>query len=150
MGILLIGLFFVFSCGESAPSASLGSTGALGSNVVLADGRDWGNDAYVVNSARIDGDRLVVEVSFSGGCRDHAFVLVVSTFFKESDPVQLDVVLAHNAYGDPCEAWPTETHSFDLALVRDQYREFYGEGSGVVLLQIKDVPFDGLVYRFTG
>ena len=32
----------------------------------------------------------------------------------ESDPVELNVFLAHDAHNDPCEAYPTERYAFDL------------------------------------
>lgn len=122
----------------------------LESTVVIADGRPWGGDPYVVNSAAIDGHRLTIEVSFSGGCRRHDFTLVISTTFLESDPVQLPAVLAHDANGDPCEAYPTESHVFDLTLVRTRYRQFYGSGPGRVILRIAGVPGADLVYEFDG
>ena len=116
--------------------------------MVLADGRNLGDDPYVVNSAAVDGDRLTLSVSYSGGCRNHVFTLVISKF-QESDPVQLPAVLAHDANGDTCEAWPTESLSFDLGLVRTRYRQFYGPGPGKVVLLIRGVSGDGLVYEFT-
>lgn len=118
------------------------------SNVVLVGSGDWGDDPYVVNSAAIDGDQLTIEVSYGGGCRDHTFTLVISESFRESDPVRLPAVLAHEANGDPCEAWLTESHVFDLALVRTRYRQFYGSGSGRVTLSIEGVRGEDLVYEF--
>ena len=47
-------------------------------SVVVADGRNHGSDSYVVKSAAMDGDRLTVSVSYSGGCRSHIFTLVIS------------------------------------------------------------------------
>ena len=117
-------------------------------NVVVADGRDYGNDRYSINSAALDGDILSVSVSYSGGCRSHVFTLVIAPSFRESDPVQLPAVLAHEANGDPCEAYPTETRVFDLALVRTRYRQTYGPGPGIIVLQIDGMPGDELVYRF--
>ena len=118
--------------------------------VVLADGRDRGDDSYVVNSAAVDGDRLTLSVSYSGGCRHHVFTLVISKSFRESDPVQLPAELAHEANGDPCEAWPTESLRFDLGLVRTRYLQFYGPGPGKVVLRIRGVSGDDLVYEFAG
>ena len=142
---LLLGLLAVPSCRESAMEPDFSDT-----NVVVADGRDWGNDPYVVNSAAIDEHRLILEVSYTGGCRSHAFTLVISTSFMESDPVQLPAVLAHDANGDSCEAWLTESHVFDLARVRARYRQFYGPGPGSVVLQVEGVSGEQLLYEFAG
>lgn len=143
LAALLFGLLAAPGCGRSALDPH-----AQGANVVVADGRSWGEDHHVVNSAAIDGDRLTLEVSYGGGCRSHAFTLVISQSFRESDPVQLPAVLAHEANGDPCEAWLTESHVFDLALVRTRYRQFYGPGPGRVALHVEGVPGEHLVYEF--
>ena len=142
--VLLVSLFAASGCGES-PAAP----GAPESNVVIDDGRDWADDPYVLNSAAIDGHRLIIEVSYGGGCQRHDFTLVLSTTFLESDPVQLPAALAHDANGDACEAWLTESLDFDLALVRTHYQQAYGP-SGRVVLQIPGVPGRSLLYEFTG
>ena len=142
---LLLGLMAAPGCREFALEPDFRDT-----NVVVADGRNWGDDSYVVNSAVLDGDRMAIEVSFAGGCRNHAFTLVISRSFRESDPVQLSAVLAHEANGDACEAWLTESHVFDLALVRTRYREFYGPGPGEVLLHIEGVSGEVFLYAFAG
>ncbi len=116
--------------------------------MVVADGRDWGNDSYVVNSAAIDVHLLTIVVSFGGGCPRHDFTLVISETFKESDPVQLSAVLAHDANGDTCEAYPTESRVFDLAPIRTRYQQFYEPGPGKTALQIAGVPGVELLYEF--
>ena len=119
--------------------------------VVVAgvDDATLGDDDYVLNSATITGDTLTVSVSYGGGCETHAFTLVIASSFVESSLVRLPAALRHNANGDPCEAWLTESYAFDLALVRERYRAIYGPGAGRVALQIDGVPDDGLVYEFT-
>ena len=141
--VLLLGLLVLPGCRESTQEPDVPE-----SNVVLVGSGDWGDDPYVVDSAAIDGDQLTIEVSYGGGCRDHTFTLVISESFRESDPVRLPAVLAHEANGDPCEAWLTESHVFDLALVRTRYRQFYGSGSGRVTLSIEGVRGEDLVYEF--
>ena len=142
---LLLGLLAASGCRESPLEPDMPEN-----NVVVEDGREYGDDPYVVNSAAIDRDRLTISVSFAGGCRNHIFTLVILRSFREPDPVQLPAVLAHEANGDPCEAYPTESRVFDLALVRTRYRQFYGPGSGKVVLRTAGVPDDDLVYQFDG
>ena len=117
--------------------------------VVVADSRTWGDDSYDLNSIAIAGDRMTIDVSYGGGCRTHAFTLVLSPSFAESDPVQLAAELAHEAQADPCQAWLTEQYVFDLDLVKTRYREVYGPGPATVVLQIAGVAGGGLVYEFT-
>ena len=115
--------------------------------VVIADAAEaWGVDEYVLNAAAIVDDRLELSISYSGGCAAHQFTLVCSSFFLESDPVQLGVSLAHNANNDPCEAFPTETYHFDLNPIKTLYQTAYQQEAGVVILLLKDAP--NLVYEF--
>ncbi len=142
---LLLGLVAASGCRESTLAP-----GVPEANVVVADGRHRGDDPYFVNSAAVDGHGLTIEVSYAGGCRRHDFTLVISKTFLESDPVQLRAVLAHEANGDACEAWITESIDFDLALVRTRYQGFYGPGAGTVVLLVAGVSGDDLVYEFAG
>ena len=157
----LLALLVLAGCGETrAPGEPTpvsvgradGTTPApsqAGRVVVAGTDATLGNDDYVLNSATITGDTLTVSVSYSGGCRTHVFTLVIAASFVDSSPVQLPAVLRHDANGDRCEAFPTESYAFDLALVRARYRAAYGRGAGRVALQLDGVPGDGLVYEFT-
>ena len=158
---MLLVLLAPTGCGETRPPAeptpksvvrpdTTAPAPSQAGRVVLAgaDAR-LGDDDYVLNSATITGDTLTISVSYSGGCRTHVFTLVIAASFVESSPVRLPAVLRHEANGDTCEAWPTESYAFDLALVRARYREVYGLGAGTVALQLDGVPEDGLVYEFT-
>ena len=147
-------------CGERSPGGptpvSVGrpdgtapAPSQAGRVVVAGTGATWRNDDYVLNSATITGDTLTVSVSYSGGCRTHVFTLVIAASFVGSSPVRLPAVLRHDANGDTCEAFPTESYAFDLALVRSRYRAVYGPGAGRVALQLDGVPEDELVYEFT-
>lgn len=148
MGLLLVA---ATGCQDSERAASPGDPPPR--VVVAGDDADLGGDPYELTSAAITGHALTVSVSFAGGCQEHAFTLVIGDSFAESSPVQLPAVLKHDANGDRCEAWLTETHVFDLELIRNRYREAYGPGAGTVVLQLRgapDVPdaLVDLVYEF--
>ena len=132
------------------PDGTAPAPSQAGRVVVAGTDATLGNDDYVLNSATITGDTLTVSVSYSGGCKAHVFTLVIAASFVDSSPVRLPAVLRHDANGDTCEAFPTESYAFDLALVRARYRAVYGPGAGRVALEIDGVPDDGLVYEFTG
>ena len=146
MTVLMTALLVAPGCRETVMDPDV----PRGANVVVSQFNIWGHDDYVVNSAALDGDRLSIEVSYGGGCREHTFTLVVSETFLESDPVQLPAVLAHDANGDPCEAWLTASHVFDLAVVRAHYRRAYGPGPGRLVLQIDGVAGHEFMYEFSG
>ena len=159
---LILGLLVFGACGgtpaspTSLDSPVVGSPGdawdaaaGTGAVVVTAPGQAWRHDHYVLNSAAVAGDALTLDLSFGGGCGTHDFTLVVSASFLESSPVQLPVSLAHDANGDPCEAWLTEQYVFDLTLVKERYRDAYGPGAGAVVLLFDGFPGGRLTYEFT-
>ena len=121
----------------------------LWGEVIFADPtrNAWGTDDYVVNDPpSISGDVLTLNVSYSGGCEAHEFTLITSGVFLESDPVQLQAVIAHNANGDSCEAWITETYHFNVSPLKTRYQKAYRTETGTIVLSIKGIP--ALVYTF--
>ena len=152
--------FFVLACGSGAapgPDTSVSisaddvpPSGPRSGAVVVAEEPDrWGRDPIVINAAAIAGDTLTLSLSYAGGCERHDVTLVVSEAFRESDPVQLEVSLAHDANTDSCEAWLTGDHEFDLVVIRDHYRRTYGDGPGRIVLSLGGVPAGTLVYVFS-
>lgn len=91
-------------------------------------------DPATLVAAEVRGDRLRLQVTFGGGCREHSFALYASDAFLESDPVQLRLYLAHDARGDNCRALLARELEFDLAGVRQAYRDSYGRDGTVMLL----------------
>ena len=150
----------LWTCGESPAPAGptpISSTGAnptpsgpqTGRVVAAGAQGTLADDDYILNSAATAGDTLTASVSYSGGCRTHVFTLVVGASFVESSPVRLPADLRHDANGDPCEAFPTESYAFDLTVVKTRYRDAYGPGRGQVALELANLPGDGLIYDFT-
>lgn len=142
--ILVAAAFPVTGCrGTAAAPASPGS-------VVFGSTADRQSDPFALNSAEISGNTLTISVSFSGGCRNHVFVLTAARFFLESSPVQLPMVLTHEDHDDPCEAYPTENRRFDLTPIKERYRMAYGQDSGSVRLLLRPAPNTDqpLVYEF--
>ena len=125
------------------------SNGAQSGAVIVSDTPgDLGDDDYALNAARIAGDTLTLNLSYGGGCAAHEFTLVAAETFMASSPVQLAVHLAHDAHGDPCEAWLTTDYEFDLTAIRDRYRQQYGSAAGRIVLLLAGVPAGSLEYVF--
>ena len=118
--------------------------------VVFGSTADLPTDPFDLNAADVSGNILTISVSFAGGCRNHVFVLTAATSFRESDPVQLPMVLTHDDNNDPCEAYPTEDRRFDLTPIKERYRKAYGLDSGAVRLLLHRDPNSDqpLVYEF--
>ncbi|MFT5600494.1 MAG: hypothetical protein ACI9N1_000729 [Flavobacteriales bacterium] len=92
------------------------ASGAMIPSVIVTDGfvAPEKNHAFTVNSAKMDGHILYVEVSYSGGCEEHKFELHTNRMFMKSMPPKLGVFLKHDNGGDNCEAIETKTLQFDM------------------------------------
>ncbi len=84
--------------------------------------RPGGNGApFTINSIERNGNILLVEVSYSGGCKPHEFSAVWDGIALFTNPPIIPVILKHDANGDACEAYLTETLELDLStIVKDQ------------------------------
>ena len=138
---------------STIPSTDPSDDASIAGSVVFSQGgvdaaAQWGADDYELEAADVAGDTLAVTASYSGGCRDHRFTLVAAEVFMESDPVQLDVAIAHDADGDPCEAYLTEDYHFILDPIKARYRASYGAGAGTIVLNLGNAPGGPLVYEF--
>jgi hypothetical protein len=93
-------------------------------------------DRAAITRAVLDGDELVLDVEHSGGCAEHDFALYAGGF-RESEPVQTVLHLAHDAHGDPCRALVRRELRFHLGPLQDAYRRSYGRG-GTLVLQVAE------------
>jgi hypothetical protein len=97
----------------------------------------WPSDPLEIVAARVEGDRLLLALRYSGGCRTHGLELVASSLFMESFPVQADLLLAHDDHDDPCDGIVGREVAFDLAPLREAYDEAYPGDSGPMLLVLR-------------
>lgn len=73
------------------------------------------NDPMNIQSAKIEGNNLILEVSYGGGCEEHDFSLVGSQMISKSLPPIRSVKLIHDAHGDKCKALIMKTLTFDIS-----------------------------------
>ena len=155
--VLLLGAAALAACAEGGPDTPVAVSvddvppaGPRSGAVVVSEAPHLhGRDPFVLNDAAVAGDTLSLNLSYAGGCARHEFTLVASELFRESEPVQLPVSLAHDANGDSCEAWLTEDYEFDLSVLRDRYRRAYGDGPGRIVLLLEGAPGGPLLYVFS-
>ena len=72
------------------------------------------NDSYSIVNAFVDGNVLNLDVTYSGGCKDHAFELIGSNIVAKSLPPQRAVLLVHHGNGDDCRELMGERLKFDI------------------------------------
>jgi hypothetical protein len=140
------------SCTDGLPS----SPGLVDGDVIPSTivGRlnpsDWRLDPFVLDSVAALGDTLHLGITFGGGCRPHAFRLVMSTLFLESNPVQAQTLLSHDDGDDPCDGLLHRDVKADLAPLKDAWRLAYQQQSGTIVMQIRlpDTSFVPVRYDF--
>ena len=70
----------------------------------LGDARSKESDAYDILGARIEGNKLFIEISYSGGCANHRFECIGNEAISKSLPPQRSIKLIHNNDDDSCES----------------------------------------------
>lgn len=93
-------------------------------------------DPLTLNDVKLQRDFLVFNVSYGGGCEEHIFQLVSSSFM-ESYPVQVNILLSHEDNDDPCDMWVTETLIFNVIPLQKSYQNSYNEESGTIVMNIE-------------
>lgn len=73
------------------------------------------SDFYTINSASIEGNELLLEIEYSGGCARHDFQFVGSPALSKSLPPQRAVRLIHKNGGDQCESIVYQTIRVDIS-----------------------------------
>jgi hypothetical protein len=105
------------SCSEDDDPISPKPPGSVAPTpvVIRSDAATYGGqDPVTLQSAYLEGMTLRLEVSYSGGCKDHVFAAVSPTGILPSMPPQIAVLLRHDAGGDQCEAALRQDLSFDI------------------------------------
>ncbi|HEX8439685.1 hypothetical protein [Archangium sp.] len=82
-------------------------------------------DDIAIKSIEVQGNTLVARVMHSGGCKPHTYELLWDGTFQGSAAggAQAELVLAHDANEDRCEALLNRTASFDLTPLQQRWRE---------------------------
>ncbi len=101
-------------------------------------------DALFVESVVLEGDLLTVGVSYSGGCAEHRLGGCWNDpSFLEMDPLQTEIIIAHDNMGDKCEAEISDEVVIDLSTIR----ESVGDSANSIIVTLKG--YDGSIeYTF--
>jgi hypothetical protein len=94
-------------------------------------------DPASITGALVQGDQLLLQVRYGGGCAEHHFALYVLPIFMESEPVQVGAQLAHDAHGDACRALVGKELQFDLRPLKEAYQKAYSR-NGTLVLRLRE------------
>ena len=73
------------------------------------------SDAVVIKSVRVEGNKLFLDIQYSGGCEEHAFQFIGSPVIAKSLPPIRAVQLVHAANGDACKKLIEQTLEIDIS-----------------------------------
>lgn len=117
----------------------------------------WARDPLQIQDARVSGEVLEVDLTYSGGCGIHDFWAVAWGGWIESSPVQVWMFLSHDDHDDACDAIVQRTVRFGLENLKTAYEASYGigePGGTTLVLLLEDPQLSGppgvrsLEYRF--
>jgi hypothetical protein len=66
-------------------------------------------------SVNIEGNTMILDVEYSGGCEEHSFKLLGSEMIQKSLPPKRGIMLWHDNKGDSCRSIVNEQLKFDIS-----------------------------------
>jgi hypothetical protein len=72
------------------------------------------NDSYTISAIQIKGNKMLVDVSFSGGCMFHEFKAIGLPISNQAIQPIRQIQLSHNSNRDYCEKLLSYTLEIDL------------------------------------
>lgn len=95
-----------------------------------------------INTVRIEGNLMFLEVSYSGGCEEQAFSLVGSEMIMKSLPPKRGIRLQRDPKGDACRELVSKSLVFDITDLAYQKEE------GEVIFLLLDGFKEEIKYSF--
>ncbi len=72
------------------------------------------SDPFTISNVSLSGKNLKINITFSGGCKEHNFKLLGSEAISKSLPPQRSIVLIHQSNGDACKKLVEKTLTFNV------------------------------------
>lgn len=107
--------------------------------VSCASGEAAASDPYEIHSRSVEGDVLRIAVTYGGGCAQHDFRLCYEPALLDTDPVQINLRLDHDAHGEACRRIDREVLELDLRPLRDRV---HPDSSTIVLHLGEQIVYD--------
>ncbi len=135
------------SLGACDPPKAGDCEGECAENTLALCEQGPGDDPVTIVSGAIEGDALLLDVSYGGGCEEHGFGGCWDGGFDLSQPPGAGLSLWHDANGDGCEAALEETVELSLEPMKLAYQDGDPELSGTILVNVEGLG-ETLEYSF--
>jgi hypothetical protein len=147
MRILIIAPLFLlfFSCKTTKQVAGENTANQQQTVKITAQVRDSKqdiSDVFEILEHRIDGNTLFLKISYSGGCKDHNFLVIGDPNISKSLPPIRAVKLIHHSNQDACRKLIEQILEIDLRPLT--YKK---ENGSTIYLQFEGIE-DRITYTF--
>ena len=116
--------------------------GQLTSSIYDFTKKDVASDSITIIDAKIIGNKLHLNVSYSGGCKNHDFKIIGNSLISKSLPPIRSVKLIHYANDDKCKKLVLDNLIIDISELA--YKK---ESGSEIYLQLEDVK-ERLLFTF--
>ncbi len=104
---------------KNAVESDQSSKGTIQNNenvmITASIGRvDQASDPLSISDVRVKGNKLLIDVTYGGGCEEHQFQVIGSPMISKSLPPIRSIQLVHAANGDKCKMNVIKTLEVDL------------------------------------
>ncbi len=111
--LYIVSIFLFFACDN--PSNDDPDLKSKNKSVSASEKDSPVNDPFFLRGARIEGDLLLIDVQYAGGCENHKFTLAWPEIIVAIYPPEFGLKLYHDSNDDMCEALISETLEFPLS-----------------------------------
>ncbi len=104
------------------------------------------SDPFTLANARVEANRLELDVSYTGGCRAQDWYTCWDGLFEENDPEsfseanppRFNVFIGHDDNGDNCDTdIEAETYRFNLLTVKEAYESTHDNGANRLVIVVE-------------
>jgi hypothetical protein len=88
---------------------------------VMSNRSEDNSDPFELISIVFENGNVNITVAYSGGCKTHTFTVIWDEVITNSNPPGINLIITHDANGDACEAYITETLVFPLTTLIDNF-----------------------------
>ena len=120
----LVALLFIFGCKNSKETVKRDLSSITEVKQISVD-KTFTPDIkkqinYTIQNVSISGDIINIDVSYSGGCKEHSFQLTTNGLYAKSNLPKINLYLSHNNNEDMCKKMIEETIHFDIKQIQTQ------------------------------
>lgn len=125
--LFVIGLTILyFGCSENQPNEEINPEtnisvikSAETYSEIKSNPSDAKSDPFELKKILYEDGIIYLTVAYSGGCSQHEFTVTWDEVIRYSYPPIINLIITHDARGDMCEAYITETLEFQTNLLFD-------------------------------